>query len=370
MKYYLIAGEASGDLHGSLLIRALRERDPQAQIRAWGGDLMQEAGADLVKHYRELAFMGFVEVALNLRTILGNLRWCKRDIVAFQPEVLVLIDYPGFNMRIAEFARAAGFKVVYYIAPQAWAWKQNRALKLKRDVHRLLSILPFESDFFAGYDLPVDFVGHPLLDALEKRPPVDRQQRLQEWGLDPDQPLLALLPGSRKQEIKTMLPRMLAAAKALGWQVAVAGAPGQEAAFYRDFLQGHRAVLLQAKTYALLEVANLAAVTSGTATLETALFGVPQVVCYRGSWLSYQIARRLVKVKYISLVNLVLDRPFLTELIQSELSAKNLQRELARAYSAESRQEWRYTYRTLRAKLGGPGASAKAAQIVYQTARE
>jgi len=370
LKYYIIAGEASGDLHAANLIKTLRQQDPEAQVRAWGGDLMAAQGAELVKHYRDLAFMGFVEVLFNLRTIFGNLKFCKQDLLQYQPDVLVLIDYPGFNMRIAEFARARGIRVVYYIAPQAWAWKQNRGHKLRRDVHQLLTILPFEKAFFEKYQVPTQFVGHPLLDAIANRPFVSKAQRLKEWSLAPNQPVVALLPGSRKQEITAMLPRMVAVARQFPVQCVVAAAPSQEMDFYQSLVGGENLKILAGKTYDLLEIADAALVTSGTATLETALFGVPQVVCYKGNWLSYHIARRLIKVKYISLVNLIMDQPFLTELIQSDFNNQRLKKELQACLSADRALYFKEGYGRLVKVLGGEGASAQAAQAVVEQAQK
>lgn len=366
MKYYIIAGEASGDLHGANLIKALRKQDENSSFRAWGGELMQQAGAHLVMHYRSLAFMGFVEVLLNLRTILKNLRFCKQDILHHRPEAIILIDYPGFNMRIAKFAKALGIKVFYYIAPQIWAWKQKRVFKLKRDVDRILVILPFENEFYARFGVAVDYVGHPLLDAIAHRPPVSRAERLIHWGMDPQKPMVALLPGSRKQEITSVLPLMLKVVKEMNLQAVVAGAPSQPPELYRPYLEGHEATLLHGQTYAVLEVADAAVVTSGTATLETALFGVPQVVVYRASPISYAIARRVVKVKYISLVNLIMDRPTVVELIQNQLNEANLSRELTKCLEPSGQNRFAVEYAALRQKLGGEGASAKAAQCIQK----
>lgn len=368
MKYYLIAGEASGDLHGSNLIKALKQQDPAANFRAWGGDRMEGQGAELVKHYRALAFMGFVEVLLNLRTILSNLRFCKQDIHRWQPDVLVLIDYPGFNMRIARWAKARGIKVVYYIAPQAWAWKQKRALALKRDVDRLLCILPFEKKFFAQYGLKADFVGHPLLDAIDKRPDFDRDFRFRELALQPGRKVIALLPGSRKQEIEAMLPVMLQATQDYDAQCVIAQAPSQEPHFYHKWMKGYSAQLVAGHTYDLLEIADAALVASGTATLETALFKVPEVVCYRGNLLSYWIARQLVRVKYISLVNLIMDRPVVKELIQHELTVPQLRLALGHCLSAAGRESITADYLQLIEKLGGAGASELAAKIIIEEA--
>ncbi len=368
MKYYIIAGEASGDLHGSNLIKALKQKDDQAEIRAWGGDLMAGAGAKLVKHYRDLAFMGFVEVLLNLRTILGNLSFCKKDIEAFKPHLIVLIDYPGFNMRIAEYAKQQGIKVAYYISPQIWAWKQNRVHKLKRDVGRMLTILPFEQEFYARFDMEVSFVGHPLLDAIANRPNFDAAERRQTLNLPAEGPLVSLLPGSRKQEIKSMLPTMIEAVEELGMNWVIAGAPSQDKAFYEEVSGRQDLPLVEGKTYDLLEISDAALVTSGTATLETALFEVPEVVCYKGSAISYQIAKRLVKVDYISLVNLVMNREVVTELIQGDFNKKRIKQELQACLEGSSAQKMKADYKELKEKLGGAGASERAADEVYQYA--
>lgn len=370
MKYYIIAGEASGDLHGSNLIKAIRKQDSNAQIRAWGGDRMQSEGADLVKHYRDLAFMGFVEVVMNLRTILGNLKFCKADIDKYSPDVLVLIDYPGFNMRIAEYAKQKGIKVVYYISPQIWAWKQNRVHKLKRDVDRMLCILPFEKDFYARFDMEVDFVGHPLIDEIDGRPEVDINDRKKQLGLDTNKQLIVLLPGSRKQEIKAMLPIMVKAAKQFkDLEIAIAAAPSQEISFYTSIVSSNEIKVIPSKTYDLLEVAQAALVTSGTATLETALFKVPEVVCYKGNWMSYMIARQLVKVPYISLVNLIADREMVTELIQGEMNVKRLTTELRKCLDETRRRKFTADYEELITKLGGTGASEAAAKIIVHEAQ-
>ena len=360
MKYYIIAGEASGDLHGANLIKQLHRKDDKAQIKCWGGDLMQAAGAELVKHYRDLAFMGFVEVLANLRTIFKNISFCKQDILAFRPDVLVLIDYPGFNMRIAKWAHIQGIKVVYYISPQIWAWKQNRVFALKRDVDRMLCILPFEVDFYNKFGYDVDFVGHPLLDAIAQR-----SEPTPIAGVPADKPLIALLPGSRTQEINTMLPVMLEAAKSFPeYNFVIAGAPSRDPDFYAPFLNGKNVFFAANQTYNLLQQAHAALVTSGTATLETALFNVPEVVCYKGNAISYLIAKRLVKIKYISLVNLVMDRELVKELIQNEFNAKNVKKELAAILEKGRYQLIKEGYQELRNKLGGTGASAIAAGFI------
>ncbi len=365
MKYYIIAGEASGDLHASNLIKALKKLDRKADFRAWGGDLMHEQGAEIVKHFEELAFMGFAEVLMNLRTILGNMAFCKKDILSYKPDVLILVDYPGFNIPIAKFAHKHGIKVHYYISPQVWAWKKGRVHTLKRVVDKMLVILPFEKDFYAGYDFDVDFVGHPLLDALEKR---SRQTRhfIVDNGLS-DKPIIALLPGSRKQEISRMLKVMVKMVDIFpDYQFVVGAAPSVDASFYDKYLQNKPVSLVLNQTYSLLQHAEAALVTSGTATLETALFGVPEVVCYKGNRISYEIARRIVKVDYISLVNLVMKREVVKELIQDDFNPKKLEVELrAILLDKERRAQLATDYASLREKLGGAGASEKAAEIIY-----
>ena len=362
MKYYVIAGEASGDLHGSNLIKQLQLSNPAAHIRCWGGDLMQATGAHLVKHYRDLAFMGFTEVIRNLPTILGNLKFCKEDIISYQPDVLILIDYPGFNLRIAEWAKKQGFKVVYYIAPQVWAWKANRVKKMKTCIDLMLCILPFEKDYFKNqWDWDVQYVGHPLIEVIEKFK-LANQSTIK--------PIIALLPGSRKQEIAKKLPIMLSVAdKFPQYEFVVAKAPGQEDAFYEPFLEGqHNVKVVKDSTYSLLSQSTAALVTSGTATLETALFGVPEIVCYKGSSISYQIAKRLVKIKFISLVNLIMDKEIVKELIQDELNTANLVRELQFITSnPEKIKQLKSEYQQLYKKLAGGGhASKNAAHLISE----
>jgi lipid-A-disaccharide synthase len=367
MRYYIIAGEASGDLHGANLIKALRQEDPQAQIRAWGGDLMAEAGAEVVKHYRDLAFMGFLEVAKNLRTILRNFKFCKTDIAAWQPDVLILIDYPGFNLRMAKWAKTQQIRVFYYISPQLWAWHSSRVHGIKATVERMYVILPFEQEFYRRYDCEVDFVGHPLLDVVDSfvPPPGFRQTN----GLD-QRPIVALLPGSRRQEINRMLEVMLQVVPHFpDCQFVIAGAPAVPRSFYDEIIQASgisNVFWTGNQTYALLRQARAALVTSGTATLETALFGVPQVVCYRGGRLSYFIARRLVNVKYISLVNLIADRPLVRELIQNDLTPDNLREQLTLLLDEQHSAQIRQEYRLLREHLGTSGASARAARLMVQ----
>lgn len=361
MNYYIIAGEASGDLHSSNLMKELKKLDERATFRCWGGDLMKEQGAILVKHYRELAFMGFTEVVLNLRTILKNIELCKKDIQQHKPDILILVDYPGFNLRIAEFAKRKGIKVVYYISPQIWAWKQSRVHKIKRIVDKMLVILPFEKEFYKRFGVDVEFVGHPLLDAIaasQSSKPV----------VETEKPIIALLPGSRKQEITQMLPLMLSVKeKFKNYQFVVAGAPSQAPEFYEKILSDEDIKIVYNRTYDLLRQSYAALVTSGTATLETALFGVPEVVCYKGGKLSFGIAKQLVKVKYISLVNLIMDKPVVTELIQEGLTTDSIQAELTRILTGSARSQLIGDYKELKQKLGGAGASKKAAESIIRS---
>jgi lipid-A-disaccharide synthase len=380
MKYYLIAGEASGDLHGSNLIKEIIKLDEQANIRCWGGDLMEAAGAKLVKHYRDLAFMGFIEVIKNLPTILHNLKFCKQDILEFKPDVVVLIDYPGFNLRIAKWAKENGFKVIYYISPQVWAWKESRTKMIKKVVDKMLVILPFEKEFFARWDYKVEYVGHPLAYLIDRFDKSDYTfiTQGQSTAEDPatkeitkdNRERIILLPGSRKQEILVKLPVMLAVtAQFPGYRFIIAQAPGQPFELYKDLIANHPnvEVAFPGQTYALLSNAKAALVTSGTATLETALFGVPQVVCYKGSPISYQIARRLLKIKYISLVNLIMDKKIVTELIQNELTVENLSAELdAILHNQDRISQLKKDYQDLKQLLmqGGDASQRAAREIV------
>ena len=372
MKYYIIAGEASGDLHASNLMKELRNLDAGAEFRCWGGDLMKKQGGVLVKHYRDLAFMGFIEVAANLRTILGNIKMCKEDILKYNPDAVILVDYPGFNLRIAEFVKTEGFKVFYYISPQIWAWKKSRVFKIKKFVDRMFVILPFEKDFYGRYDYDVDFVGHPLLDMIAVLPEKDDKLFRTENELG-GKPIIALLPGSRKQEIKVMLSIMLQVMDDFpGYQFVVAGAPSQERAFYENIIGKANVKLIEGQTHRLLQNSYAALVTSGTATLETALFGVPEVVCYKGSYISYQIARRVIDqsiIKYISLVNLIMDKEVVKELIQNDFTVKNLKKELSRIVDDETcRAQVLHDYGLLKQKLGGAGASKNTAEKIFQLA--
>lgn len=364
MKYYILAGEASGDLHGSNLMKSILEKDTDANIRFWGGDLMQEVGGTLVKHYKERAFMGFAEVVLNLRKILGFMSFCKKDIADFNPDVIVFIDNSGFNLRIAKWAKQQGFRTNYYISPQVWASRAGRVKDIKRDIDKMFVILPFEKDFYKKYNYEVDFVGHPLIDGIADRPQIDEHQFRKDYNLG-EKEIIALLPGSRKQEITKMLSVMLSLVdKFTNYQFVVAGAPSQTNEFYQEFLRGKNVKFISNKTYDLLSVSSAAIVASGTATLETALFKVPQVVCYKGSWLSYQIAKRIITLKYISLVNLIMDKEVVTELIQNDFTKENLQKELTKILETEDREKIFEAYYELEQKLGGKGASDKTATLI------
>jgi len=365
MRYYIISGEASGDLHASNLMRHLKQKDAEMNVRAWGGDLMQDQGATIVKHYKDLAFMGFLEVVLNLKTILGNLKYCKKDILAYKPDALILVDYPGFNMRIAKFAKEYNIPVYYYISPQVWAWKKNRVFDIKKYVTKLYSILPFEKDFYAQYDYEVEYLGHPLLDSVSNY----RKERKADANLwkKEGRPLVALLPGSRFQELNKMLLKMLEVEKQFpqcDFVIAGVEALGEE--FYQSFLEGSNITLVFNKTYQLFEEADAALVSSGTATLETALFNVPQVVCYQTSWPSYKIAKLLVDIKYISLVNLISDQEIVKELIQEELTVSNMVDELKRILSVDGASKMQTEYAVLRQLLCGVGASERVAASVFR----
>lgn len=365
MKYYIIAGEASGDLHASNLMKSLKKKDPAAEFRFWGGDLMADvAGIPPVKHYKSLAFMGFLEVAKNLKTILRNIRFCKQDIQNYKPDVLVLVDYPGFNLRIAEFAKALGIKVIYYISPQLWAWKEGRVEKIKNFVDEMLVILPFEKEFYRKHEVDAHFVGHPLLDAITDLPTIDLEKFRSDHDLN-DKEIIALLPGSREQEVKKMLKLMLSVRPYFkNYQFVIAGAPSLPRAFYEKYVD-ENVHFVSNKTYDLLRISKAALVTSGTATLETALLNIPEVVCYRSSRISYEIGKRVVKnIKYISLVNLIMDQEIVTELIQRQLNTKNLVKELNLVLEGDSRRKMLDDFELLRQKLGGKGASDHAAEII------
>lgn len=364
MKYYLIAGEASGDLHGANLMKALKAADPQAEFRYFGGDKMKAEGGALVKHYSEMAFMGFVEVLLNLRTILRNLKYGKADIRAYRPDAVILIDFPGFNLKIAEFAKAIGIPVCYYISPKVWAWNQKRVLKIKRIVDKMFCILPFEVDFYRSWGMEVDYVGNPLLDEIAAFKPQPDFRSRHQLGNDK---IIALLPGSRKQEIERLLPEMLNMVTAFpAYRFVIAVAPTFSAAYYQPFMGNKKVGLVFGQTYDLLHHAHAALVTSGTATLETALFKVPQVVLYKGGAISIAIAKLLVKIRFISLVNLIVDKKIVTELIQQACNKDNLKQELADIVEGEGRQHMLTAYGELLQLMGSPGASVKTAKLIVE----
>ena len=365
MKYYIIAGEASGDLHASNLMKEIRKKDTQAEFRFWGGDLMQAQGGTLVKHYRDLAFMGFAEVLMNLRTILGNISVAKKDIETYKPDAVILVDYPGFNLRIAEFVKSLGIKVYYYISPQIWAWKTGRVHKIKKVVDKMFVILPFEEEFYGRYDYKVEFVGNPLLDSLDNLPTIDEEKFRKDNHLD-ERPIIAVLPGSRTQEIKVKLPLMLSVEKDFpDYQFVVAGAPSQPIENYKNII-GENLKIVENKTYDLLRVSYAALVTSGTATLETALLKVPEVVCYKGNALSYEIGKRVVKnIRFISLVNLIMDKEVVKELIQYDLTYENIKHELNLILNTPKREQVLNDYENLYDKLGGVGASERTANLIF-----
>lgn len=372
LKIYMIAGEASGDLHGANLMKELLKQDPKIAFRFWGGDLMQEVAGKPVKHIKELAFMGFIEVLMNLRTILSNIKRCKEDILAFKPDAIVLIDYPGFNLRIAEWAKEQNIKVYYYVSPQIWAWKQNRVHKIKRSVDHLFAILPFEPEFYGRFGYEVEYVGHPLLDAIEqyKQTVFSAEAFRSKWNLG-QKPIIAVLPGSRKQEVRVKLPIMLDALKDFdNYEVLIAGAPSLDKSFYEPLLAGRNAKIIHGATYDILGSAEAAVVTSGTATLETALLNIPEVVCYKASPISYSIAKRLIKIKFISLVNLIMDREVVKELIQHECNAEQIKQELMLIMEGgNKREQMLKDYEILKKTLGGGGASKKVAQSLLKTIR-
>lgn len=366
MKYYIISGEASGDLHGSNLIRSLKKEDAVADIRCWGGELMEEAGGKVVMHYEKLAFMGFVEVISNLGKIRKNFSFCKKDVLEYNPDVVILIDYPGFNLRMAKFFHEKKIRVFYYISPQVWAWNRSRVKKIKQFVDRMFVILPFEKEFYKQYGMVVDFVGHPLLDAIKRGMLTDEKSDFRKTNNLDNREIIAVLPGSRKQEINRMLPVMLKmASKFSNYQFVLAGAPSISADFYTPFLQSGNTAVVYNKTYDLLENSRAAMVTSGTATLETALFKVPEVVCYSGNFISYLLARVLIKVKFISLVNLIMDREIVKELIQSDFNEKKLEKELNQLISdGPYRNSMLKNLEDLTEKLGGQGASDRTASLM------
>jgi lipid-A-disaccharide synthase len=372
MKYYIISGEASGDLHGSNLIKELKKREAAADIRCWGGDKMEAAGATLVKHYKELAFMGFLEVIKNLGTILKNISFCKEDILQYKPTALILIDYPGFNLRIAKWAKEKGIPVIYYISPQVWAWKENRVKLIKNCVDKMLVILPFEKEFYKKWNYEVEYVGHPLIEVVSRfLLTVDDTRHLTTNNEQQETSnIVALLPGSRQQEILKKLPIMLEVARHFpDYQFVVAKAPGLDENFYTTLLAPYKNVSsVVNKTYDLLVQSKAALVTSGTATLETALFAVPEIICYKGSAFSYQIAKRLIKIKFIGLVNLIMDKEVVKELIQDELTVENLKHELNLLLTDKAKQQQlKEDYAALKNLLSKGGhASTNAAESIYR----
>ena len=366
MKYYLIAGEASGDLHGANLMKALKERDPNAGFRFFGGDLMQAQGGQLVKHYADMAYMGVVEVVLNLRTILKNMDICKQDILSWQPDVVILIDFPGFNLKIAAFAKRHNFQTDFYISPKVWAWNQKRVLKIKRVVDHLFCILPFEVDFYKTWGMEVDYVGNPLLDAISQFTADPDFRQKHNWGVD--KKLIALLPGSRKQEINYLLPEMMKVAERFPqYQFVIAGAPSFNAGYYQQYLGGHDIPVIFNATYNLLKIADAAIVASGTATLEAALFNVPQMVVYKAHPVFIGLGRLVVKIRYISLVNLIMDAPVVRELIQADCNPDVMSEELNRLLGDEAyRRKMLNDYDELDIRMGQPGASGRTAGLIIQ----
>ena len=372
MKYYIIAGEASGDLHASNLVAEIKKKDKKAEFRGCGGDLMKAQGVELLKHYRTMAYMGFVEVAVNLRKVLGNITLCKKDIVAYHPDVVILVDYPGFNLRIADFAHENGFKVVYYISPQIWAWKRRRVHKIKKSVDKMLVILPFEEEFYRRYGVDVTFVGNPLLDELAKVGTGNRSIFLRRNSLGERREIIALLPGSRRQEVKRILPIMIRVASHFpDYQFVIAGISSLDKSLYKDIIGQSDVFFVENQTYELLQNSSAAMVTSGTATLETALFSIPEVVCYKATDFSYRLAKWMIKVKFISLVNLIMDREVVKELIQGDMNEDNLVKELDQLlHNGKRQRKLLEDYEELKDKLGNVGASEKAAGIICESVRK
>ena len=363
MKYYIIAGEPSGDLQASYLVKELKAADPNAEFRCWGGDLMQKQGATIVKHYDELAFMGIEQVILNIRTIFKNFVFCKADIKAYNPDVLILVDYPGFNMKIAKWAKANNVKVFYYISPKIWAWNQKRVYKIKKWIDKMFVILPFEKEFYAKFDYEVDFVGHPLLDSINDKPKKNKEEFIKENNLS-NKPIIAILPGSRKQEISKMLTIMIEVVDNFPeYQFVIAGAPSRSLDFYEKY-NTKKLPVIENKTYELLQSSYAALVASGTANLETALLKIPQVLCWKTGWFFFNIGKMVIQVKYISLVNLIMNREVFNELIQSNLTKETISEELTKIIQPEGRKKLLEDYEELHKKLGGPGASKRTAALI------
>ncbi len=375
MKYYLIAGEASGDLHASNLMKALQTEDAEAEFRYFGGDLMAACGGTLVKHYRDMAYMGFIPVLMNLDKVFANMRLCKNDIAAYRPDVVILVDYPGFNLKIAKYVkRELGIPVHYYISPKIWAWKEWRVKDIRRYVDRMYSILPFEIPFYAKHQYAIDYVGNPTVDELAVRPNAEEtfEQFTVECGLD-NRPIIALLAGSRVSEIKENLPQMIEAAESYpDYQLVIAGAPGIAPELYTPYLQGHAVRVVWGKTYRLLQQSRAALVTSGTATLETALLRVPQVVCYwaRGGKLIYKIFEKVLNVRFVSLVNLIADAPVVCELLVYQATAENIRRELSLLFDSATRQRMLADYEHVAERLGEPGASRRTACLIVEALKQ
>ncbi len=370
MRYFILAGEPSGDLHGSNLVRNLLQQDPAADIAAWGGDMMYQAGARVLKHYRETAFMGAWEVLINLRTVMSNFKTCRKQIAAHNPDVVILIDYPGFNLRVARFARSLGIKVFYYISPKFWAWRESRVKKVKKYVDRMYIIFPFEVDFYRKHGYDAHYIGNPLIDQIEdsKKEIRDKKTTKLSLGLD-ERPVIALLAGSRLQEVKYVLPEMLSVTGSFpDYQFVVAALGHLPETLYTDIIGRLPVKIIVGKTYEVLSVAEAALVTSGTATLEAALFDVPQVVCYKTSALTYRLAMIFLKVRFISLVNLIMDKEIVKELVQKELNRMSLHREISLILKSGVKYERiRDDYSTLRFLLGGRGASGRIAGDIIAT---
>lgn len=359
MKYYIVAGEASGDLHGSNLMKELKSQDSNAEFRFFGGDLMKSVGGELVNHYKDTAFMGFIPVILNLRTILKNIKKCQEDVLGFKPDVLILIDYPGFNLKIAKFAYEQGLKVHYYISPKIWAWKERRIKDIKAYVHKMITILPFETEFYRKHGMEVNYVGNPLFDQISAFKKTASK-------IETEKPILAVLPGSRKMELERMLPTMAKAAKLLqqDYDVYIAATPDFTIDFYKSLIGDLNAQFVVGETYKLLNSAQRAIITSGTATLEAAIFKVPQVICYHGPALIVAAAKRFVKVKYLGLANLIMDKAIVTELIQEDMTPERIVFELSKFNTRKGADKIETDYNDLLAILGGEGASKRAAEII------
>ena len=359
-KIYIISGEASGDLHSANLVQEFKKQDNSLEFRAWGGDRLRHEGVTIDKDIRELAFMGFLEVLLNLKTILRNIRSCKKNLLDFKPDLLILVDYPGFNLRIAKWAKSQKIPVYYYISPQIWAWKESRINQIKQTVSRMYCILPFEKEYYSKHNMSITYLGHPLLDEIKQ---FKAKNKSDTGIIENNRPIIALLPGSRKQEIERKLPLMLAASAHFSeYTIVVACAPNLDLAYYDKF-KALNVLFIQNQTYALLQIAEIALVTSGTATLEAALFEVPQVVCYKSSFISFWIAKKLVKIKFISLVNLILNKEIVAELIQEKCNEENILAEIKKIKIGGSKQEKiKLDYKVLIELLGKEGASSRIAE--------